>query len=237
MTCSFPSFHDNRRIVGNVSVCSFSVIRKDNIFVVIIISIRKMNKKLLKALQDKCKDFGLTEKAIEELAQSASEGLTDESSDEDIAKVADSLVPYAKMMQGEITRKTRKQAPKPKTRDGDDDEDGESRMPKWFRDYKKQNDAAVKALQDENAALKAEKAKGERSAAITLKAKELGIPDFLMKRFSIADDADIEQELKDYKQELVTNKLMPEDKADILSSSQKAMEDDAETWAKSLPDN
>ena len=40
-----------------------------------------MNKKLLKTLQDKCKDFGLTEKAIEELAQSASEGLTDESSD------------------------------------------------------------------------------------------------------------------------------------------------------------
>ena len=204
-----------------------------------------MNKKLLNTLQDKCKDFGLTEKAIEELAQSASEGLTDESSDEDIAKVADSLVPYAKMMQGEITRKTRKQAPKPKTTpktdgddgdgDGDDDEGGE--MPKWFRDYKKQNDKAIKDLQDENAALKSEKAKGERSAAITLKAKELGIPDFLMKRFSIADDADIEQELKDYKQELVTNKLMPEDKADILSSSQKAMEDDAETWAKSLPDN
>ena len=204
-----------------------------------------MNKKLLKTLQDKCKDFGLTEKAIEELAQSASEGLTDESSDEDITKVADSLVPYAKMMQGEITRKTRKQAPKPKTTPnedgdngdgaGDDDEGGE--MPKWFRDYKKQNDKAIKDLQDENAALKSEKAKGERSAAITLKAKELGIPDFLMKRFSIADDADIEQELKDYKQALVTNNLMPEDKADILSSSQKAMEDDAETWAKSLPDN
>ena len=206
-----------------------------------------MNKKLLKTLQDKCKDFGLTEKAIEELAQSASEGLTDESSDEDIAKVADSLVPYAKMMQGEITRKTRKQAPKPKTTpktdgddgdgDGDDDEGGESRMPKWFRDYKKQNDKAIKDLQDENAALKSEKARGERTAAITLKAKELGIPDFLMKRFSIADDADIEKELKEYKQDLVTNKLMPADKADILSSSQKAMEDDADAWAKTLPDN
>ena len=218
-----------------------------SIFVPVYISLITMNKKLLNALQDKCKDFGLTDKAIEELAESASEGLSDESSDEDIEKAADSLVPYAKMMQGEITRKTRKQAPKPKTKpntdgdgdgdgDGDDDEDGK-KMPKWFRDYKKQNDAAVKALQDENAALKAEKAKGERSAAITLKAKELGIPDFLMKRFSIADDADIEQELKDYKQELVINKLMPEDKADILSSSQKAMEDDAETWAKSLPDN
>lgn len=206
-----------------------------------------MNKKLLNALQDKCKDFGLTDKAIEELAESASEGLSDESSDEDIEKAADSLVPYAKMMQGEITRKTRKQAPKPKTKpntdgdgdgdgDGDDDEDG-NKMPKWFRDYKKQNDKAIKDLQDENAALKAEKAKGERAAAITLKAKELGIPDFLMKRVSLADDADIDKELKEYKQELVTNKLMPADKADILSSSQKAMEEDAETWAKTLPDN
>lgn len=208
-----------------------------------------MNKKLLKALQDKCKDFGLTDKAIEELAESASEGLSDESSDEDIENAADSLVPYAKMMQGEITRKTRKKTPKPNTKpntdgdgdgdgegDGDEDEDGK-KMPKWFRDYKKQNDKAIKDLQDENAALKSEKAKGERTAAINLKAKELGIPDFLMKRFSIADDADIEKELKEYKQDLVTNKLMPEDKADILSSSQKAMEDDAENWAKSLPNN
>ena len=180
-----------------------------------------MNKKLLKVLQDKCKDFGLTDKAIEELAESASEGLSDESSDEDIENAADSLVPYAKMMQGEITRKTRKQTPKPKTKpntdgdgdddgegDGDEDEDGK-KMPKWFRDYKKQNDKAIKDLQDENAALKSEKAKGERTAAINLKAKELGIPDFLMKRFSIADDADIEKELKEYKQDLVTNKLMP----------------------------
>ena len=209
-----------------------------------------MNKKLLKVLQDKCKDFGLTDKAIEELAESASEGLGDDASDEDINSAADSLIPTAKIIQGEITRKTRKTAPKSKTtskRTGDDggegtgdddegDDDGKN-PPACFRKYKKQNDAAVKALQDENAALKAEKAKGERHAAITLKAKELGIPDFLMKRFSIADDADIEKELKEYKQDLVTNKLMPVEKADILSSSQQAMEDDADEWAKSLPDN
>ena len=209
-----------------------------------------MNKKLLKVLQDKCKDFGLTDKAIEELAESASEGLNDDASDEDIASVADSLIPTAKIIQGEITRKTRKQAPKTKTttkKAGDDDDEGAGdddegnddgkNPPSWFRKYQKQNDEAIKALQDENAALKAEKAKGERRNAITLKAKELGIPDFLMKRFSIADDADIEKELKEYKQDLVTNKLMPADKADILSSSQKAMEDDADEWAKSLPDN
>ena len=33
--CPFPSFHDNKRIVGNGLVCSFLFIRKDNIFVVI----------------------------------------------------------------------------------------------------------------------------------------------------------------------------------------------------------
>lgn len=221
-----------------------------SIFVPVYISLITMNKKLLKALQDKCKDFGLTDKAIEELAESASEGLSDESSDEDIENAADSLIPTAKIIQGEITRKTRKQASKTKTttkKAGDDDDEGAGdddegnddgkNPPSWFRKYKKQNDEAIKALQDENAALKAEKAKGERQTAITLKAKELRIPDFLMKRFSIADDADIEQELKEYKQELVTNKLMPAEKADILSSSQKAMEDDAEEWAKSLPDN
>ena len=208
-----------------------------------------MNSKLLKVLQDKCKDFGLTDKAIEELAESASEGLGDDASDEDINSAADSLIPTAKIIQGEITRKTRKKATKSNTtskKTGDDDEgagdddegdDDGKNPPAWFRKYKKQNDEAVKALQDENAALKAEKAKGERQTAITLKAKELGIPDFLMKRFSIADDADIEKELKDYKQDLVTNKLMPAEKADILSSSQKAMEDDADAWAKTLPDN
>ncbi len=209
-----------------------------------------MNKKLLKVLQDKCKDFGLTDKAIEELAESASEGLNDDASDEDIASVADSLIPTAKIIQGEITRKTRKQAPKTKTttkKAGDDDDEGAGdddegnddgkNPPSWFRKYKKQNDEAIKALQDENAALKAEKAKGERQTAITLKAKELGIPDFLMKRFSIADDADIGKALKEHQQDLVRNKLMPAEKADILSSSQQAMEDDAENWAKTLPDN
>ena len=60
-----------------------------------------MNKKLLKVLQDKCKDFGLTDKAIESLAEQGSDGLNDETSDEDIEKKADSLVPFAKLMQGD----------------------------------------------------------------------------------------------------------------------------------------
>lgn len=189
-----------------------------------------MNKKLLEKLQDKCKDFGLSEKAIEDLAELGSDGLTDETSDEDIEKKADSLVPTAKLLQAEVTRKAQKRTTTPpKTVENSDEE------PDWFKNYKEQQEKQMQELRNENAAMKAEKSKAERGAAIAAKAKELGIPDLMMKHFSIADDADIEKVLTEYKQDLITSKLMPAEKADILSSSEQAVKDDAKAWANSLP--
>ena len=195
-----------------------------------------MNKKLLTALQAKCKDFGLSEKAIEDLATSGSEGLTDETSDEDIDKRADSLVPYAKLMQAEVTRKaqSKKSIEKPAEPQKTEPSNEE---PEWFKAYKAEQEKQLQELKNENAAMKAEKSKAERSATIAAKAKELGIPDFLMKRISLADDADIDKELTEYKQELVTNNLMPAEKADIISSSEQAAKDDAKSWANLLPNN
>lgn len=204
-----------------------------------------MNKKFFSILQDRCKDFGLSEKAIEDLAKAGSEGITDETSDEDIQKKADSLVPYAKLMQAEVTRKAQKVEPQPKqtakqqqqqtqTGGGSDDNNGEV-IPEWFRKYKAETDSSLEALKQENTTLKAERAKANRASEITSKAKSLGIPDFLMKRISLADDADIEKELTEYKQELVTNKLMPAEQADLRSSSDQVAKDEAEAWAKALP--
>lgn len=195
-----------------------------------------MNKKLLTVLQAKCKDFGLSEKAIEDLATSGSEGLTDETSDEDIDKRADSLVPYAKLMQAEVTRKAQNKKPNEKPAESQKVENGNDE-PEWFKIYKAEQEKQLQELKNENAAMKAEKSKAERSATIATKAKELGIPDFLMKRISLADDADIDKELTDYKQELVTNNLMPAEKADIITSSDQAAKDDAKAWANSLPNN
>lgn len=189
-----------------------------------------MNKKLLEKLQDKCKDFGLSEKAIEDLAELGSDGLTDETSDEDIEKKADSLVPTAKLLQAEVTRKAQKRTTTPpKTVENSDEE------PDRFKNYKEQQEKQMQELRNENAAMKAEKSKAERGAAIAAKAKELGIPDLMMKHFSIADDADIEKVLTEYKQDLITSKLMPAEKADILSSSEQAVKDDAKAWANALP--
>jgi hypothetical protein len=195
-----------------------------------------MNKKLLSALQAKCKDFGLSEKAIEDLATSGSEGLTDETSEEDIEKKADSLVPFARFMQAEVTRKAQNRKPQERPADPPKGGNGEDE-PEWFKAYKVQQEKQLKELKDENAAMKLEKSKAERGASIAAKAKELGIPDFLMKRIALADDADIAKELTEYKQELITNNLMPADKADIISSSEQAAKDDAKSWANSLPNN
>ena len=67
-----------------------------------------MKKKFRTALSERCKDFGLTDKALDDLTELGIKSLKDDASDEDITKAVDLLVPYAKAIQGEITRKTRK---------------------------------------------------------------------------------------------------------------------------------
>lgn len=202
-----------------------------------------MKKKLLTLLTGKCKDMGLTEKALGELVELGSEGLSDDASDEDIAKKVDSLVPYAKAMQAEITRKTKKKqsTTKQSTEDGEGEGEGENKggndVPEWFKAEMQKRDKQISDLIKENETLKSNETKKSRSEQIAAKAKELGIPDFLMKRFSIADDEDIEKELTEYAQDLVNNKLMPKDGAHELSSSEEAMRNDAKAWAESLPSN
>lgn len=197
-----------------------------------------MNTKLFEVLKTKCKSFGLTKKALEELTELGSSELTDESTDEEIAAKADLLVPYAKAMQGEITRKTRKSSTKKQSEDeGDGEDEGDSDAPAWFKQYQQSNDARIAALEQENSTLKAEKAATERATTIADKAKKLGIPEFMVKRLHIADDADIDAELTNFKQELVNNSLMPKGqvheagKVDLTQAKE-----DAKSWAAGLPD-
>lgn len=199
-----------------------------------------MNTRLRKTISELCKDMGLTEKALDELAEIGSQGLTDTSTEEEIKKAADSLVPYAKLMQGEITRKTskRNQTPKPKKKDDGDegDDDEKEGLSALIREQLAPFREEIDALKAENASLKVEKAKGERNALIAAKAKELGIPDYLMKRVAIADDADIAKELADFKQDLVNNNLMPKDAARVTAGTDDQMKAAAKSWAESLPD-
>ncbi|MCM1075952.1 MAG: hypothetical protein NC548_48575 [Lachnospiraceae bacterium] len=198
-----------------------------------------MNEKLLTVLKSKCEKFGLTPKALEELATLGSNGLADDASDEDISAKADSLVPFAKAMQGEITRKTRKPSAKPSKQsskkedeegDGEGEEDDET--PAWA---KKLNER-LEALETENKTLKAEKTAAERASLIAEKSKKLGIPDFVMKRLHIADDADIDKVLSEFKQDLVNNNLVAKDQTHEFGTTDDEAKAAAQAWAKSLPD-
>jgi hypothetical protein len=197
-----------------------------------------MNTKLFEVLKTKCKSFGLTKKALEELTELGSSELTDESTDEEIAAKADLLVPYAKAMQGEITRKTRKSSTKKQSEDeGDGEDESDTDAPAWFKQYQQSNDARIAALEQENSTLKAEKAATERATTIADKAKKLGIPEFMVKRLHIADDADIDAELTNFKQELVNNSLMPKGQAHEAGKVDLTQaKEDAKTWADGLPD-
>lgn len=200
-----------------------------------------MKKKFLSALETKCKDMGLTKNALNELTELGAKSLKDDATDDDINAAVDSLVPFAKAMQSEITRKTSR---KPSTTQSTDTtgeggegestttggETGSEEMPAWAKTMQSQ----LASLTAENAALKADKAKAERAATIAAKAKSLGIPDYLVKRMTFAEDADIDAELTSFKQELVNNNLMPKGQAHEGGSTDAQDIADAEAWAKTL---
>lgn len=197
-----------------------------------------MKTKFTSILKDKCKDFGLTEQAIKELAEMGFEGLTDESSEEDLSKAVEKLVPVAKMMQKEITRKFDKNKKpsedKPsKPEDKPDEGKGEGvEMPAWAKALNDKMDA----LKAENDSLKAEKAKSDRKSSIQATAKKMGIPEALMKHYHIDDDADIETSLTEFKQDLISSNLMPKDATHESSRVEATMKESAKSWANTLAD-
>lgn len=199
-----------------------------------------MKKKFLSALEIKCKDMGLSKNALNELTELGTANLKDDATEDDINAAVDSLVPFAKAMQAETTRKTsRKPSTEQSTEDGEGDGEGESKknggesgndMPEWAKAMQ----AQLNSLASENASLKAEKAQAERAATIAEKAKSLGIPEYLVKRMTFADDADLDAELTSLKQDLVNNNLMPKGHAHEGGSTEAQDIADAEAWAASL---
>jgi hypothetical protein len=197
-----------------------------------------MKTKFKKALSEKLKDMGLTEKAIDDLVEIGCEGLKDDASDEDINQKVDLLVPYAKVMQGEITRKTRK--PNHQTKTTEEVEVEGEQDAKIAAIIAKQLAPLTQSINDlkaENEALKAAKAKGERDAQIAEKAKKLGIPEFLLKDRTFPEDADLDKVLGDFKNDLVSHNLMPKGAAQETGKIEDQMKADADAWAKGLPDN
>nr|DAF37266.1 MAG TPA: hypothetical protein [Caudoviricetes sp.] len=93
---------------------------------------------------------------------------------------------------------------------------------------------ATEGISNELATIKAQSQKEERAKLISDTAKKLGISDVFMKHFHIGENDDVEKVLSEYKQELVTNSLLPKE-GNIKSTSDAEMQAEAKAWAESLP--
>lgn len=201
-----------------------------------------MNKLLFVKVKDLCKDTGLSEKYLKAITEKLGGSIEDDSTDsEAIETTANLVADVAKESQGEATRwANKKQTTKKKsTSEEDDEEDEEDETTGKKKNKKKpeEDDPILKRLQDlenELAAAKAEKSKGDRAADVKKAMEKHKIPSFLQDRISVPEDKDADEYVAQLKQDLITNGLMSEQAEGVKSASEKQVDEAAEDLLKSI---
>lgn len=208
-----------------------------------------MNKELFAKVKDKCKDMGLSEKCLTAITEAMGGSVADDSTDTDaIESTANLIVSVATTTQSEATRWANKAkgTPKPKTTKKDGEEgNGDDTDPNNTDPNKGGNGGgngnpteseAIKKLQEEVAALKAEKNKGERTATINAAFEKHNIPAFIRERLakSISDDEDVEEAVSALKQDCITNGLMSDSAEGAKAASEKQVDEAADALLESI---
>ena len=208
-----------------------------------------MNKELFANVKDKCKDMGLSEKCLTAITEAMGGSVADDSTDTDaIESTANLIVSVATTTQSEATRWANKAkgTPKPKTTKKDGEEgNGDDTDPNNTDPNKGDNGGgngnpteseAIKKLQEQIDALKAEKNKGERTATINAAFEKHNIPAFLRERLakSISDDEDVEEAVSALKQDCITNGLMSDSAEGAKAASEKQVDEAADALLESI---
>lgn len=207
-----------------------------------------MNKELFAKVKDKCKDMGLSEKCLTAITEAMGGSVADDSTDTDaIESTANLIVSVATASQSEATRWVNKAkgTPKPNTtkKDGkegnaDDNDPNNTDPNKGGKGGggNSEESEAIKKLQAQIDALKAEKSKGERTATINAAFEKHGIPAFLRDRLakSISDDEDVEEAVSALKQDCITNGLMSDKAEGGKAASEKQVDEAADALLESI---
>ena len=195
-----------------------------------------MNKKLLENLKAKCKDMGLSEAALEQIAGIASNGLEETATDEAIEERAKQYVPILPAMQGEATRWAQKKQepptpptppapPQPKPDEAEPWKAALAEMEKKYAGVVETQNTTIAELQKKLAA-------SERTGVIAAEMKKLGLTEADMEFVSIPADANISEYLGKYKQSLVNRGLKPADPNTSKEAKDKAESDMADAMLK-----
>lgn len=194
-----------------------------------------MNKKLLGNLKAKCKDMGLSDAALEQIAGIASNGLDEAATDEAIEERAKQYVPVLQAMQSEATRwaqKNRQEPPIPPTPTPQPKPNEAEPWRAAIEEAQKQYADAMQKQGETIAKLQAQLAQSERTGVIAAACKKLGLTEADMEFVSIPADANIDEYLGKYKQSLVNRGLKPADPHATKEAKAKAESEMAEAMLK-----
>ena len=201
-----------------------------------------MNKKLFLKVKDLCKDTGVSEKCLKAITEKMGGSIEDDSTDEEaIETTANLIADVAKETQSEATRWANKKPNKSKDEEEEEDEEGKKK-PKTTKtkpEDEEEEDATAKEiaeLKKELADMKAERSKGEHSAAIAKAMATHNIPAKFRDRLakSISDEDDIEEAVKSMKQDFITGGLMTDDSEGSKGASEKQVDEAADGLLESI---
>lgn len=200
-----------------------------------------MKDKIFNLLKQTYSSFGLSDDILQGQAEAlANTGLV---TDDNLQAVIDGQKPFLSSLQSGIDKRVTDAVNKAKSEKKEGAAAG-GEQTKTEPDLQKLIEEAIAAklspIQEELNAYKAKEQQGARANMIASKAKELGIPEWRAKEgFAITpemDEAAITSYLASVKQNIVTAGLESSNTSGVLSTSDDKAKEEADQWAKNLPD-
>lgn len=207
-----------------------------------------MNKLLFPKVKDQCKDTGLSEECLKALTEAIGGSIEDDSTDEEaIGKVANQIKQVAVSTQSEAARwannkkdpknkkDQKKQKPANKNGEGDDDDD-----PDRDQDPPQNTDNQVlellKKLEKRMDQFEVDGKTKDRQKLIKEAMENHKIPAKFRDRLakSIGDDEDIEETVKAFKQDFITEGLTSEGEQKNKTATEQQVDEAADALLKSI---
>lgn len=207
-----------------------------------------MNKLLFSKVKDQCKDTGLSEECLKALTEAIGGSIEDDSTDEEaIGKVANQIKQVAVSTQSEAARwannkkdpKNKKDQKKQKTAnkdgegDDDDDPDGDQDPP---QNTDNQVLELLKKLEKRMDQFEVDGKTKDRQKLIKAAMENHKIPAKFRDRLakSIGDDEDIEETVKAFKQDFITEGLTSEGEQKNKTATEQQVDEAADALLKSI---
>lgn len=204
-----------------------------------------MNKLLFSKVKDQCKDTGLSEECLKALTEAIGGSIEDDSTDEEaIGKVANQIKQVAVSTQSEAARwannkkdpknKKDQKKQKPANKDGEgDDPDGDQDPP---QNTDNQVLELLKKLEKRMDQFEVDGKTKDRQKLIKEAMENHKIPTKFRDRLakSIGDDEDIEETVKAFKQDFITEGLTSEGEQKNKTATEQQVDEAADALLKSI---